>query len=66
MFQNDTNQSALEERWKKEISCIKEKQEIPEKFHREEGKTQGLYRYLWAYFFVQGNNLVLLDNQNSV
>lgn len=40
MFENDTNQSEEEEeRWKKEIPYIKEKQEIPAKFHREEGKS---------------------------
>ena len=51
MFHNDTSQSALEG-WKKEISCIKGRQEIPEKFHREEGETHSLYHYLWAYFFL--------------
>lgn len=39
MFKTDTNQSPLEEWWKKEISCTKEKQEIPEKFQREEGEN---------------------------
>lgn len=38
----------------KKITCIKKKQEIPEKFHKEGGE-KSLYHYLLGYFLVQCN-----------